>query len=295
MMIDTTKHINFSLVEHGVTSFPSILKYWYKTFCFFISNPSGENDLTSFLVSWRFQLKQIGTIQLTATNPIIAKKKRINALRSSAVQDNRRIRVHPVVADFKTDFRSLLRELNTKITTTISLVYRHIIAQMHKKVSMFFTGLLCFLYIPAAFANEECLVAIDQYEKLYNIPTGLLKAVSKIESEYNPLALNDGLKTHRFKTKEEVIDRISYLIEIGRTNFDIGCMQINYRWHGKNFTSPEEMLDVTWNVRYAASLIAGLYKDHGSWQAAIRHYHSYEPKFYKIYSKKIALAWLKEQ
>ena len=72
-------------------------------------------------------------------------------------------------------------------------------------------------------------------------------------------------------------------------------MQINYRWHGHNFTSTEEMLDVNWNVRYAASLIAGLYKNHGSWQAAVRHYHSYEPKFYKLYSKKIALAWLKEE
>ena len=44
----------------------------------------------------------------------------------------------------------------------------------------------------------------------------------------------------------------------------------------------------------AASLISGLYKDHGSWQAAVRHYHSYEPKFYMKYSKKIALAWLQE-
>ena len=55
------------------------------------------------------------------------------------------------------------------------------------------------------------------------------------------------------------------------------------------------MLDVTGNVRYAASLIHGLYKTHGTWQAAVRHYHSNELKFHKPYSKKIALAWLKEK
>lgn len=294
MMIETANHTIFSLKEQGVTSLPSALKYWYKALCCFISNPSWVDDFIFFIINWRFKLNQEGMNQYTANNSSKAKnKERMGCSTKAMPKLNKAIAEIPVAADLRTALRSLLRFI-IKITTIISLIYRHIVAQTHKKVSMFFTVLLCFLYIPAAFANEECLVAIDKYEKLYNIPTGLLKAVSKIESEYNPLALNDGLETHRFKTKEEVIDRISYLIEIGRTNFDIGCMQINYRWHGKNFTSPEEMLDVTWNVRYAASLIAGLYKDHGSWQAAIRHYHSYEPKFYKIYSKKIALAWLKE-
>ena len=116
-----------------------------------------------------------------------------------------------------------------------------------------------------------------------------------VESEYNPFALNDGLKSHHFKTKQEVLDRISYLSEIGKTNFDIGCMQINYHWHSKNFTSVEEMLDIAGNVRYAASFIHGLYKTHGTWQAAVRHYHSYEPSIHKQYSKKIALVWLKEK
>ncbi|MCT4635291.1 MAG: transglycosylase SLT domain-containing protein [Rickettsiales bacterium] len=292
MTIEITKHINFSLVEQGVTSLPSALKYWYKALCCFISNPSGVNDFIFFIVNWRFKLNQEGTNQYTTITPRIQKNQSSS---NNAAQDKRRIIPLPVAADFKTDLRSLLSGLNIKITIFLALVYRHIIAQTHKKVSMFFTILVCFLYSPTGFANEECLAAIDKYEKLYNIPTGLLKAVSKIESEYNPFVLNDGLKTHRFKTKEEVLNRISYLIEIGKTNFDVGCMQINYRWHDKNFTSPEEMLDVTWNVHYAASLISGLYKDHGSWQAAIRHYHSYEPKFYKQYSKKIALAWLKEQ
>lgn len=170
-----------------------------------------------------------------------------------------------------------------------------IIPQKALQVSLFLAITLGFTNFSVALASEECIAAITKYEQLYKIPTGLLKAVSKVESEYNPLALNDGLGSHNFKTKQEVLNRINYLVDIGKTNFDIGCMQINYYWHSKNFHSIEEMLDVSWNVRYAAGLIHGLYKEHGTWQAAVRHYHSYEPSIHKQYSKKIALAWLKEK
>jgi len=181
------------------------------------------------------------------------------------------------------------------LSSLLGLIYRNIISQKQLKVSIIITLLATFSYSFPVSASEECLIAIAKYEKLYSIPTGLLKAISKVESEHNHLALNDGLKQHHFKNTQEVLDRISYLKDIGKTNFDIGCMQINYYWHGKNFTSIEDMLEVNGNVRYAASIIHGLYKTHGSWQVAVRHYHSYEPKFYQVYSKKIALAWLQEK
>ena len=174
-------------------------------------------------------------------------------------------------------------------------IHNAIIPYKALQVSLFLAITLGFTNFSVALANEECLAAITKYEQLYKIPTGLLKAVSKVESEYNSLALNDGLGPHYFKNKKEVLNRINYLVYIGKTNFDIGCMQINYYWHRKNFNSIEEMLDVSWNVRYAAALIYGLYKEHGTWQAAVRHYHSYEPSIHKLYSKKIALAWLKEK
>jgi hypothetical protein len=146
-----------------------------------------------------------------------------------------------------------------------------------------------------AVANENsCLEAVNNYEKLYQIPTGLLKAVSKVESEYNPLALNDGSIVHNFKAKEEVADKINSLINLGKTNFDVGCIQINYFWHGKNFSSIEEMINIDSNVKYAANLLQDLYKTHKSWLKAVRYYHSNDPIFYKKYSRKIALAWLKE-
>ncbi len=37
----------------------------------------------------------------------------------------------------------------------------------------------------------------------------------------------------------------------GRTNIDIGCFQLNYRWHGAHFPSVARMFDPLENARYA--------------------------------------------
>ena len=249
---------------------------------------------TAFLSICLSLLNQVGTNQYVASTPKNAKlHKIIDSV--SRTRDNNDIILTPATADFRITFRSILKNLFIIFSSLLALIYKNIISQKPLKVSLIITFLLSFSYSFPVSASEECLVAIDKYEKLYNIPTGLLKAVSKVESEYNHLALNDGLKQHYFKNTQEVLDRIIYLKDIGKTNFDIGCMQINYYWHGKNFSSVEKMLEVNGNVRYAASIIHGLYKKHGSWQVAVRHYHSYEPRFYQVYSKKIALAWLKEK
>ena len=277
MIINKIKDITCSLADNVLTSSMSALKY-----------------LVPIFFSCLALLNQVGMHQYTASTPKNAKTHRIAEL-VNKTSDRRKIIPTPVAADFKITLRSLLKKLFILSAQHLSHFHSIIVSQKSLKVSLILALILSFSMSFSASASEECLAAISKYEKLYNIPTGLLKAVSKIESEYNHLALNDGLKSHKFKTDKEVLERISYLKNIGKTNFDIGCMQINYYWHNQNFASVEEMLDVTSNVRYAASIIHGLYKAHGTWQAAVRHYHSYEPKFYQIYSKKIALAWLKEK
>lgn len=244
------------------------------------------------IITCRLRLNHVGKYQYIERIAIAAIATRKFIL-VKYKREKKNINIAPVVPEAKITLRSLLK--NFIIKFLLNLVYNIILSIAHKlkKVLQILLWSIIF-YANLAQADNGCLMAIIKYERLYHIPKGLLKAVSKVESEYNPLALNDGLKSHNFKTKQEVIDRISYLVDIGKTNFDIGCMQINYYWHGKNFTSIEEMLDVTENVRYAASLIHGLYKEHGTWQAAVRHYRSYEPSIHKKYSKKVAYAWLKE-
>ena len=294
MRISNIAEPTVSSLENVFTSIPSGLKDLYIGVFgpYILSFLKGFS--TAFSFSFLFLLNQVGTNQYVASTPKNAKPhKNIDSVRRT--RDNSDIILTPAAADFKITIRSILKNLLMILLSLLGLIYKNIISQKQLKVSIIITLLATFSYSFPVSASEECLIAIAKYEKLYSIPTGLLKAISKVESEHNHLALNDGLKQHHFKNTQEVLDRISYLKDIGKTNFDIGCMQINYYWHAKNFTSIEDMLEVNGNVRYAASIIHGLYKAHGSWQVAVRHYHSYEPKFYQVYSKKIALAWLKEK
>lgn len=60
----------------------------------------------------------------------------------------------------------------------------------------------------------------------------------------------------------------------GRTNIDIGCFQLNYRWHGENFSSVAQMFDPLENARYAARFVAQLHSELGDWRQAAGAFHS---------------------
>ena len=63
-------------------------------------------------------------------------------------------------------------------------------------------------------------------------------------------------------------------IDQGRLNLDIGCFQLNYRWHGENFPSVVEMFDPLENARYAARFVRDLYAETGDWRRAAGAFHS---------------------
>lgn len=60
----------------------------------------------------------------------------------------------------------------------------------------------------------------------------------------------------------------------GRLNLDIGCFQLNYRWHGENFASVAQMFDPLENARYAARFVRQLYTETGDWRIAAGAFHS---------------------
>ncbi len=72
----------------------------------------------------------------------------------------------------------------------------------------------------------------------------------------------------------------------GARSFDIGCFQINYRWHGHAFNSIEDMFDPFTNARYAAEFLTGLHDEFGDWSRAAGAYHSRTPKYAKKYRKR---------
>ncbi len=65
---------------------------------------------------------------------------------------------------------------------------------------------------------------------------------------------------------------------LGARSFDIGCFQLNYRWHGEHFASIDAMFDPLTNARYAAGFLARLYREMGDWSVAAGAYHSRTPR-----------------
>ena len=88
---------------------------------------------------------------------------------------------------------------------------------------------------------------------------------------------------HWFKNPDEVLRYVRGRHEKGARSFDLGCFQINYRWHGKAFRSFEHMLDPVENARYAARFLSDLYREFGDWTRAAGAYHSRTPKFARRY------------
>ncbi len=60
----------------------------------------------------------------------------------------------------------------------------------------------------------------------------------------------------------------------GARSFDVGCFQINYKWHHQEFRSLDEMFDPLKNALYAAKFLQTLYTELGDWDEAVGAYHS---------------------
>ncbi|WP_323739299.1 lytic transglycosylase domain-containing protein [Candidatus Trichorickettsia mobilis] len=163
---------------------------------------------------------------------------------------------------------------------------------MCKIIRLLLAILLVNFSIQNCFA-QDLAELIDKTEQDYAIPSGLLKSITSVESGNKPYALNIAGKTTIPNSKEEATRIVRLYQDEGVTNIDLGIAQINLRWHGKHFSSISEMLEPKSNLEYAAKFLNELYRKHGSWNKAVRHYHSANPEYHRKYSKKILLAWLK--
>ncbi len=140
-------------------------------------------------------------------------------------------------------------------------------------------------------------------EKKHGLPKNILLSISRVESGYRkvdgitrawPWTLNAGGDSAYFQTKEAALDSLKDRIEKGVTNIDIGCMQLNYRWHKKFFNNLNEMMSPKKNVDYGARFLKKLHQRHGSWEKAVKYYHSSKSKFNVKYYRKVRAVWKRE-
>ncbi len=114
------------------------------------------------------------------------------------------------------------------------------------------------------------------------VPEKILLAIALAESGRRvggrfvpwPWTVNAAGEGRWFASRGEALAFARRRLESGARNFDMGCFQINFRWHGHAFVSLTEMLDPLAGALYAGRLLRRLHAESDNWVAAAGAYHS---------------------
>lgn len=160
-------------------------------------------------------------------------------------------------------------------------------------------GLTLLALMPSALwasPAAECDRAAEQAARATGVPVEVLLALTRAETgraaggglQPWPWAVNRGGEGHWFDTRAEAQDWVQTRIDAGETNLDIGCFQLNLRWHAQGFASLETMFDPAQNALYAAGYLAEKYQKTGDWTIAAGAYHSSTDSHAERYAARFA-------
>lgn len=132
---------------------------------------------------------------------------------------------------------------------------------------------------------ELCETAVIGAEEKYHIQANLLQTIASVESgRWDekagrriawPWTVHANGEGRYYKTRREAVAAVRALQQQGVTNIDVGCMQINLKYHGQAFSSLEEAFEPEKNVAYSAQFLRRLYqKNSGNWVKTAMQYHS---------------------
>ncbi len=139
--------------------------------------------------------------------------------------------------------------------------------------------------------DEAALLAA----RTHDIPPQVMLAITRAETGRSkdgalhpwPWAVNQAGTSHWFDTPDEAEAFVHMATDAGQTNIDIGCFQLNYRWHGQAFASIQDMFDPFENADYAARFLLQNHDRKGNWVDAVAAYHSGTPEHAKTYIEKV--------
>lgn len=196
----------------------------------------------------------------------------------------------------------------------ICLFRRFFCHSLERKVLLLSSLFMCALFSTttsfAALTEEEfeqtsqyCSRYFDFHEKKYSIPNHLVKAISTQESGRQhkanskatpwPWTINVSGKGYFFPTKRSAVRAVQSLQARGVAMIDVGCMQINLRYHPDAFSNLDQAFEPKYNIDYGARFLRGLYDRHGSWQKAVAQYHSASDVRGRSYASKVFDRWRK--
>lgn len=179
----------------------------------------------------------------------------------------------------------------------------------------FLPALVLTLAVPAAASSATsgiydldsatCRKAIERTERELRLPSGIMQAISLAESgrwdkssrshfawPWTVMAQGKG---RFFPSKAAAITAVRKLQADGVRNIDVGCMQVNLKYHPKAFENLEEAFDPAANALYAAQLFAKLRRTTKSINRAVAHYHSTTRDRNRPYTKKVMRIWNQER
>lgn len=148
----------------------------------------------------------------------------------------------------------------------------------------------------AAAPGDVCLRAASVAAERHGMPADMLQAITLVETRRPgtgrpwPWTLNIEGEGKWFDSRADALAHARRVIEAGRISTDLGCFQINYRWHGAEFADLAEMIDPDTSADYAARFLRQLFAETGNWLEAAGHYHSRTPVHATRYKAHVAAA-----
>ena len=166
------------------------------------------------------------------------------------------------------------------------------------------TGLLLLILASPAVAQLSsardtasiCVRAAHEASVKTGVPINVLLALTLTETGRSmngkltpwPWALNQAGDSHWFPDSPAAMAFLTAAVDEGLTNIDVGCFQLNYRWHGAAFSSLDAMMEPGANALYAARMVSDLAGSEQDWIRAVGAYHSGTPEVAKRYLARFA-------
>lgn len=141
-----------------------------------------------------------------------------------------------------------------------------------------------------------CEAAAQIAARREGVPVDVLRALTLTETGHRrdgalrpwPWAVNRAGEGHWFDTEAEALDYAASVLRSGARNFDVGCFQLNHRWHAEGFADLRTMFDPVENALYAARFLRTQYQTTGDWTRAAGAYHSLTPEYALRYRTRFA-------
>ncbi len=138
-----------------------------------------------------------------------------------------------------------------------------------------------------------CAEAARSAEQRRDLPPGLLAAIGTIESGGWGWSVNgnDGMSGRRFATADDAMRYTEDLLGAGLRTIDLGCFQVDLRYHPDAFQRWQDAFDGDANADAAAGILNRLHAQTGDWPRAVALYHSADPQRGQSYLQAVMTAW----